>query len=147
MPTPVSVLLPSTVADALRTVPQGPNANPRYFFWNGASRNSIVKGFGKAFRRLFEIADIRNADGTQKRCHPHMLRDTFAVENLLAEVPIDQVSKLLGHSSVKITEKHYAPWVPARQQQLENSLRKALMAQGMLDAGPACGAASKEAAV
>jgi intergrase/recombinase len=26
-------------------------------------------------------------------------------------VPIDRVSLLLGHSSVKVTEKHYAPFV------------------------------------
>jgi hypothetical protein len=32
---------------------------------------------------------------------------------------IEQVSVLLGHSSLKITEKHYAPWVKARQEQLE----------------------------
>jgi hypothetical protein len=44
---------------------------------------------------------------------------------LLAGVPIDQVSILLGHSSVKITEKHYSPWVLARQKQLERSVRKA----------------------
>ena len=54
-----------------------------------------------------------------------MLRDTFAVEMLLAGVPIDQVSMLLGHSSVKITEKHYSPWVKARQDQLAASVRNA----------------------
>lgn len=54
-----------------------------------------------------------------------MFRDTFAVELLLAGVPIDQVSLLLAHSSVKITEKHYAPFVKARQQQLEASVRMA----------------------
>jgi hypothetical protein len=32
---------------------------------------------------------------------------TFAVEPLLAGVPPETVSLLLGHSSVKITEKHY----------------------------------------
>ncbi|MGC1647732.1 MAG: tyrosine-type recombinase/integrase [Candidatus Sulfotelmatobacter sp.] len=53
-----------------------------------------------------------------KSCHPHMLRDTFAVEMLLAGVPLEQVSILLGHKSVKITEKHYAPWVKARQERL-----------------------------
>jgi integrase len=42
-----------------------------------------------------------------------MFRDTFAVELLLSGVPIDQVSLLLGHSSVKVTEKHYAPFVKA----------------------------------
>jgi hypothetical protein len=35
------------------------------------------------------------------------------------------VSILLGHKSVKITEKHYAPWVKARQEQLEQNVRKA----------------------
>lgn len=54
-----------------------------------------------------------------------MFRDTFAVELLLAGVPIDQVSLLLGHSSVKVTEKHYAPFVKARQAQLAQSARMA----------------------
>jgi integrase len=54
-----------------------------------------------------------------------MFRDTFAVELLLAGVSLDQVSLLLGHSSIKITEKHYAPFVKARQQQLEISARMA----------------------
>jgi hypothetical protein len=31
---------------------------------------------------------------------------------------------LLGHKSVKITEKHYAPWVKARQEQLAVNVRK-----------------------
>jgi integrase/recombinase XerD len=59
-----------------------------------------------------------------------MFRDTFAVELLLAGVPIDQVSVLLGHRSVKITEKHYAPWVKARQNQLENAVQMAWRREG-----------------
>jgi len=55
----------------------------------------------------------------------HRLRDTFAVELLLARVPIEQVSVLLGHSSVRITERHYAPWVRSRQEQLEADVRSA----------------------
>jgi integrase/recombinase XerD len=54
-----------------------------------------------------------------------MFRDTFAVEMLLAGVPIDQVSLLLGHASVKITEKSYAPFVKAGQVQLQESVRNA----------------------
>jgi hypothetical protein len=54
-----------------------------------------------------------------------MLRYTFAVEMLLAGVPIDQVSMLLGYASVKITEKHYSPSVKARQDQLAASVRNA----------------------
>ena len=60
-----------------------------------------------------------------KRCHAHMFRDTFAVELLNKGVPIDRVSLLLGHSSVKVTEKHYAPFVKERQQQLENYAKMA----------------------
>ena len=60
----------------------------------------------------------------RKRCHPHMLRDTFAVELLLAGVPLERVSVLLGHQSVKVTEKHYTPWVRARQEQLESDVRR-----------------------
>jgi integrase/recombinase XerD len=33
--TPVYVPLPPQVAEALRTVPEGPKPNPRYFFWSG----------------------------------------------------------------------------------------------------------------
>jgi integrase/recombinase XerD len=68
---------------------------------------------------------LEKPDGLPKRCFPHMFRDTFAVEMLLAGLPIDQVSILLGHKSVKIIEKHYAPWVKARQDQLASSVRNA----------------------
>jgi len=53
----------------------------------------------------------------------HRFRDTFSVELLLAGVPIERVSVLLGHSSVRVTEKHYNPWVRSRQEQLEADVR------------------------
>jgi hypothetical protein len=40
-------------------------------------------------------------------------------------VPIERVSILLRHQSVRITEKHYAPWVRSRQEQLEADLANA----------------------
>jgi hypothetical protein len=43
----------------------------------------------------------------------------------LAGVPIERVSILLGHQSVKITEKHYNPWVRSRQEQLEADVARA----------------------
>jgi len=122
---PVFVPLPPDVAEALRSVLPGPKPNPRYFFWSGnGDPRSAVKDWQRSFRRLFKIANITKLDGTKKRCFPQMFRDTFAVELLLSDVPIDQVSILLGHSSVKITEKHYAPWVKARQEQLVATVRQ-----------------------
>ena len=123
---PVYVPLPPDVAESLRTIPPGPSPNPRYFFWSGnGSPKSVVGNWQRSFRRLFKISNLRREDGTPKRCHPHMFRDTFAVEMLLAGVPLEQVSILLGHKSVKITEKHYAPWVKARQELLAANVRKA----------------------
>ena len=55
--------------------------------------------------------------------HAHRFADTFAVELLLAGVEI--VSVLLGHQSMRITERHYSPWVRARQEQLEQDLKHA----------------------
>ncbi|HXP42137.1 MAG TPA: hypothetical protein VN833_17910, partial [Candidatus Acidoferrales bacterium] len=43
------------------------------------------------------------ADDNSKPAHLNMLRDTFAVERLLAGMPLEEVSRLLGHSSVLIT--------------------------------------------
>ena len=66
---------------------------------------------------MFELGGVPDA-------HAHRFRDTFYVELLLAGVAIEKVSILLGHQSVRITEKHYAPWVKARQQQLEADVRR-----------------------
>jgi hypothetical protein len=39
---------------------------------------------------------------------------------------MERVSVLLGHSSIKVTEKHYSPSVRARQEQLEAGVRRRL---------------------
>jgi hypothetical protein len=39
---------------------------------------------------------------------------------------------LLGHSSVKVTEKHYAPWIRERQEKLELEVRKSWEPQGII---------------
>ena len=52
----------------------------------------------------------------------HRLRDTFAVENLKKRIPMEDVSRMLGHSSIKTTEKHYAQWVQGRQDVLNRSV-------------------------
>jgi len=124
--TPVFVPLPPHVADLLRSIPPGLKPNPNYFFWSGNGLpKTFVANWQRAYRRLFKVANLSKPDGTPKRCHCHMFRDTFAVEMLLGGVPIDQVSILLGHASVRVTEKHYSPWVRARQDQLEKSVQSA----------------------
>lgn len=117
---PVRLPLPGRVLAALAEMPAGLRPNLRYFFWSGnGDHNGAADVMHKAFRKVARLAL------PEKRSHPHMLRDTFAIEMLLAGVPLDQVSILLGHSSVTMTEKHYAPWVKARQDQLAANVRSA----------------------
>ncbi|HSY51463.1 MAG TPA: site-specific integrase [Thermoanaerobaculia bacterium] len=112
---PVFVPLPPYVVAALD---ETPNVHPGHFFWSGNGLpKTTVADWQRSLRKLFELAKVSGA-------HAHRFRDTFAVELLLAGVPIDQVSVLLGHSSVKITEKSYAPWVKARQEQLEAAVMR-----------------------
>jgi len=135
--TPVYVPLPPHVVEALENVPSGPKPNPRYFFWSGNGQpKSVVADWQRSYRRLFKLVNLTLPDGSLKRCHPHMFRDTFAVEMLLAGVPIDQVSLLLGHASVKITEKSYSPFVKARQVQLQKSVRNAWQVGQPQNSGP-----------
>lgn len=111
--THVSVLLPPDVAAEVLAVPNG---NSDYFFWTGNGlETSVVTGWQHDLRALFRAVFGRDTAFT-----PHCLRDTFAVECLSAGIPLEEVSKLLGHSSVKTTEKSYAPWVSARQERLDS---------------------------
>ena len=99
---PVNVPVPPDVADILRP----PERKQTILFWSGnGDPQTACKGWRRSLKRLFEIAKIHRPDGSPKRCHAHMFRDTFAVELLNRGVLIDRVSLLLGHSSVKVTER------------------------------------------
>lgn len=122
---PVFVPLPTYVAKLLRQVPSGPATYPRYFFWSGrGDPSSAVKDWQRAFRRLFLLADLKHQDGTRKRGSPKTFRTTWAVESLLAGVPLETVSKCLGHANTRVTEKHYLPFVQARQLQVIHHVKQ-----------------------
>jgi len=114
--TRVYVPLPPFVIEALQGLKpyQG-----RYYFWTGEGNvDTAVGNYRRTLRRLCE--EVKVPDG-----HPHRFRDTFAVRLLREGVPLERVSKLLGHRSIKITEQHYWPWVQSLQTQLEEDIRRA----------------------
>jgi integrase/recombinase XerD len=111
--TPVLCPLPQAVLDALDAAP---HSSEEFYFWSGKSTlKSAVGKWQRRLHTLFELAEIEKG-------HAHRFRDTFAVELLLKGTPIERVSMLLGHRTTRITEKHYSPWVKARQEQLEADL-------------------------
>jgi integrase/recombinase XerD len=113
--TPVYCPLPEAVVAELETI-QGPS--PDHFFWSGEGKpKSCVGDWQRSLKKLFHLAGVPTG-------HAHRFRHTFAVELLLAGVPLDRVATLLGHTNSKITERHYAPWIRARQEQLESDVRR-----------------------
>ena len=111
--THVSVPIPPAVAKEVLAAMKL-NEHPQYIFWNTGTGTpqTAVTNWQHELRQAFRAAGMK--DG-----HPHQLRDTFAVGLLSAGVPLEEVSKLLGHTSIKTTEKHYAPWVKTRQARLD----------------------------
>jgi integrase/recombinase XerD len=112
--TPVYTVLPDSILQALEATPR---VTAKNYFWSGyCKRESIAGLWEKRLKKLFALAGVSKGQGN---AISHRFRDTFAVELLLAGVPIERVSILLGHQSVRVTERHYNPWVRSRQEQLE----------------------------
>jgi integrase/recombinase XerD len=109
--THVRVPIPPGVATEILSVTCG---NPKYLFWNRGegTPETAVKKWHHDLRRLFDDAGLKDGN-------PHQLRDTFACSLLSKGVPLEEVSKLLGHESIKTTEKHYSAWVKSRQERAD----------------------------
>jgi integrase/recombinase XerD len=107
--------LPEFLVIALAAIPR---MSERHWFWtgNGKLQTAVGDWQGK-LHDIFKDAEVAGG-------HAHRFRDTFATELLLRGVPIERVSVLLGHHSVKITERYYSPWVRERQEQAEADVRR-----------------------
>lgn len=113
--TDVSVPIPPEVA---AEVLQVLNGSPLYVFWStgNGKEQSAVTNWQHDLRQLFKDAGIKSTGNMLS----HRLRDTFAVDLLQKGVPLEEVSKLLGHESIKTTERHYSAWIKGRQDRLDN---------------------------
>ena len=77
--TPVYCPVPPVVVEALNDLNE---SNPNYFFWSGnGNPKSAVADAQRSFRKLFKLAGVEG--------HPHMFRDTFAVELFKQSVSLE----------------------------------------------------------
>ena len=97
---------------AIEALEQISHPDQVHFFWTG---NSLPVTTTKYWRVRLQL--IARKAGV-KNFTPHRLRHTFAVEFLLAYRSIEDLSTLLGHSSVNTTERHYAQWNMAHRDRL-----------------------------
>lgn len=115
--TPVSIPIPRAVAEELLAA-QKLNDNAEYFFWSGkGDPQSATSNWGQRYiAPVFKAAHIVSEGNMLS----HRLRDTFAVDLLENGVPMEEVSRLLGHTSIRTTEKHYAKWSKGRQDRVDS---------------------------
>ena len=114
----VFVPLPPVLQDALSKTA----TRSRYYFLRGQSTRleTMTDLWRRTLSRVFTNAGITNG-------HPHRFRDTFAIALLTDKrhaVSLETVSLLLGHSSIRITERHCRPFVKALQAKLEDEVMK-----------------------
>lgn len=109
---PIRLLLHPEAQAALRSLPD----SHERFFWTSGTLDTCVHKLRRVVARLGEIAGIH--------AHPHRFRDTFACRLLESGADIRTVSLLLGHRSIKTTEKHYAPFVKSHQALLDSALSR-----------------------
>jgi hypothetical protein len=88
---PVNTVLPESVTSWLEVTPR---VAGRHLFWAGTGNLGIIVGsWQKRLRNLFKLAGLSAA-------RPHMFYDTFAVELLLAGVPLERASQCFWDTKV-----------------------------------------------
>ena len=113
---PIKLPLPSIVLEALYDIPEREDDDDFFLYRNGKLKSELTD-WQMRLKRVFRIAHIPTG-------HSHRLRDTFSVDLLSKGVSLQTVSILLGHQSIKTTEKHYAPFVQATQLALDEAVKK-----------------------
>ena len=124
----VVIPLPELVLDSLREI-EGVFGTDHYFWSGTILRVSATKQWRIRLQHVGRMAGLQNF-------RPHQLRDTFAVEFLLSNKSIEDLSALLGHSSVNTTERYYAPWVAVRRDRLIRIVKEVNDSDSMLQCSP-----------
>jgi len=98
------VIIPLLPASARILQSYSPTGDIRDFMWYVSSNQKMNEG----------IKILGQMAGIEKPLHMHLARHTFATTVTLSNgVPIESVSKMLGHATIKQTQ-HYAKVVASK---------------------------------
>ncbi len=102
---------------------------PNSIYWFHAEdatkgTSSLQRTLQTLFRRAGLPTTREQRKEGQHTAHAHRFRHTFACDLLSHGTDIGLVSRLLGHSSARITEKHYEHWIKGRQDRLDEQVRR-----------------------
>jgi integrase/recombinase XerD len=126
--------LPQSVIDALAAVEPSALVRDGYYFWprGCADEDNLTTIWTGRIKKLNQYLSLEDDEGDPMAFRSHMLRDTFAVELLLQGMPLEDVSFLLTHDSVKMTEKYYAKWIARRRDKVHADLVAAMTKMGAI---------------
>ena len=129
----VDRIIPDEVASYLQALSRDRfGFKPEFFLWaKGCAQRSLSVKWAKHIDRMDKGLNFKDEHGDRFKFHSHMLRDTFAVEMLLAGLSLEEVAKLLT-DTVAITEKYYGFWSKDRKELLQERQIAALRSQGMV---------------
>jgi site-specific recombinase XerD len=105
---PVWVPLPPDLISDLSKIPL---TGGFYFVVESENPVSVAERYRVRLKNAAKKAGVKHA-------HPHRFRDSFACRLLVNGVSIENVAILLSNT-VRVCERHYAPWIKARQDALE----------------------------
>ncbi len=101
--------------DCLAALQALPETSP-YFFWSGHGESRTrVGNFQVVLRKVLKLAGVKG--------HHHRFRHTFACRLLESGIPIERVSRLMGHSDSRVTSSTYSAWIRERQDAAEADVR------------------------
>jgi site-specific recombinase XerD len=124
------IVLPSMeLANRLRTVPLEPGASSAQPFRFHDNEETSAIEWRRRFARLCKFAgltEITTTSGRRKAPHPHMLRDTYAIDNIIRGVQLDNLAKMMGHTNTDMLQEHYSFWIKQREVYCEQQQRIAL---------------------
>jgi integrase len=116
-PIAVVALMPE-IAKRLRSVPLEPEARAdQPFRFEGMTLIQNCAIWRKRFQALCAfvgITEIETEVGTRRQPHPHMLRDTCAIDAITRGVKLENVAKMLGHANTAMTQRSYLFWIQKR---------------------------------
>lgn len=125
-----TVPLPEHLVVMLRDVPfERDSVGPEQpFRQKGCTAPSDTRTWARRLESLFALGGIKEVrtDHRVRTPHAKMLRDTFAVSHLRHGASVHTVSKMLGHSTIMMTEHAYLPWVKELEQAHIADARRAL---------------------
>jgi integrase len=119
--TPVRCPLPQVAQEAINDLGEIDGNGQFPFFSGNGQLKTAVANWQRTIEKLGRIAGVLNF-------HAHRFRDTAAVSWLNHGISIEDVSILLGHSDIRVTQRHYNPWIKIRQDRLEEAVRRTFTA-------------------